>query len=121
MSSNPVSFRFPLNVEGKAHADVVEAIQYHDDAITDLQSAIPSLKSQIAAISKTAAGTATQVNNITNASETTVINPATLPQGGPTSGRPTTPVLYQSYLDTTLGQPVYWNGSVWINAAGVSV
>jgi hypothetical protein len=72
LSSNPVSFRFPINVEGKAHEDVVEAIQYHDNAITDLQQAIPSLKSQIDAKTSTS-GTASSTTNVTSSSETVVI------------------------------------------------
>jgi hypothetical protein len=34
---------------------------------------------------------------------------------GPTSGRPTQNLFVgQQYFDTTLGKPVYWNGSTWI-------
>ena len=61
MSTNPTSFRFPLNLQGKAHEDVVEAIQYHDDAITDLQQAIPKLKSQINGTIATAAAAGANV------------------------------------------------------------
>jgi hypothetical protein len=40
-------------------------------------------------------------------------------QGGPTSARPASPVQYQSYFDTTLGLPIWYTGSTWVNAAGV--
>jgi hypothetical protein len=51
MSTNPPSFRSPQrNLEGKAHEDVVKAISFHDNAINDLQQAIPILKAQIEAL-----------------------------------------------------------------------
>lgn len=43
----------------------------------------------------------------------------TVNTGGLTAARPVTPVLYQSFFDTTLGLPVYWNGINWVTAAGV--
>ena len=50
---------------------------------------------------------------------------AIAPQGGPTSSRPTSPTLYQQYLDTTLGLPLTCSqvtpSVVWITASGVSV
>jgi hypothetical protein len=50
MSVNPVSMRLPLNVDGKADPEVVEALQNHDNGINDLQQAIPTLTSRIAAL-----------------------------------------------------------------------
>jgi hypothetical protein len=45
--------------------------------------------------------------------------------GGPTSGRPVSPTLYQVYFDTTLQQPVVASQVtptvVWVNSAGVPV
>jgi hypothetical protein len=38
--------------------------------------------------------------------------------GGPTVDRPTEPILYQIYMDTTLGYPVVWNGTDWVNFSG---
>jgi hypothetical protein len=40
---------------------------------------------------------------------------------GPTSARPTNPAVTQFYWDTTLDEPIWWNGSEWIDAAGVQV
>lgn len=40
---------------------------------------------------------------------------------GPTSTRPTTAVVGQGYFDTTLGVPIWWNGTIWVNAAGAAV
>lgn len=78
MSSNPTSFRLPPNLEGKAEPEIVEAIGYHDDAITDLQQAIPSLKGQIDALKTTTTGTAATTQNITTAAENIVIQPETI-------------------------------------------
>ena len=37
---------------------------------------------------------------------------------GPTSSRPSSPTTGQSYFDTTLGLPIWWNSGVWVNAQG---
>jgi hypothetical protein len=44
----------------------------------------------------------------------------TTAQGGPTADRPVSPITFQSYFDTTLGLPVWYTGSAWVNAAGVA-
>jgi len=47
-----------------------------------------------------------------------------VPTGGGTGARPATPTLYQSYFDTTLGQPIWCtqaSPAIWVNAAGVAV
>lgn len=40
---------------------------------------------------------------------------------GNTASRPASPVTGQYYFDTTLGIPIWRNGSNWVNAAGVTV
>lgn len=40
---------------------------------------------------------------------------------GTTAARPTTVPLGLMYFDTTLGIPIWWNGTVWVNASGVTV
>jgi hypothetical protein len=219
---NPVSFRLPSQIAGKADPDVVEAIEYHDDAINDLQQAIPHLVSQIDALKAATPGTGTTSENVVSQSENTVITPSTIgtvnnqagntsyatqqsdygslivlndasaiavtlttggviqtpwfcfisnegtgtatltpasgtingagsmalsaasgaicffdginfwtlgatsgggggytPAGGPTSSRPGSPTTYEVYFDTTLGFPVWWTGSAWVNASGM--
>ncbi len=37
---------------------------------------------------------------------------------GSTGSRPAAPGLGAYYFDTTLGWPVWWNGSSWVNATG---
>lgn len=37
---------------------------------------------------------------------------------GTTANRPRTSVLAQKYFDTTVGRPIYWNGSAWVDGAG---
>jgi hypothetical protein len=76
-----------------------------------------ALKTQIDA--KTGTTGTNTTTNVTTSSGTTIINPATLPQGGDTASRPVSPVLYQVYFDTTLGYSVWWTGSGWVNASGV--
>jgi hypothetical protein len=78
VSSNPTSFRLPPNLEGKAEPEIVEAIGYHDDAITDLQQAIPSLKTQIDALKTTTTGAPATTENVTTTAENTVIQPETI-------------------------------------------
>lgn len=50
---------------------------------------------------------------------------ATTPAYGTTANRPAntpTPLATgQTYYDTTLGIPIWWNGTVWKNASGTTV
>ena len=46
----------------------------------------------------------------------------TVPASGATASRPTERLeVGQYYFDTTIGRPIYWNGTNWINAAGTVV
>lgn len=42
-------------------------------------------------------------------------------KGGPTSDRPSAPVTFQSYFDTTLGKPIWYEGIDWVDATGTIV
>ncbi len=41
--------------------------------------------------------------------------------GGSSEERPATPKLYHPYFDTTLGKPIWWTGTKWVDAVGVDV
>jgi hypothetical protein len=41
--------------------------------------------------------------------------------GGTTADRPASPNLYALYFDTTLGKPVWYDGSEWVDATGTIV
>jgi len=69
VSTNSTSFRYPVDVDGKAHPDVVEALKYHDDAITDLQQSISYLKGKSTSTSTSTSSTGA----VTGASETVII------------------------------------------------
>jgi len=44
------------------------------------------------------------------------------PDQGTTGGRPTQQrVIGQTYFDHTLGIPIWWNGTAWVNASGTAV
>jgi hypothetical protein len=46
----------------------------------------------------------------------------TVPASGSTANRPTERLqIGEYYFDTTIGRPIYWNGTNWINAAGTVV
>jgi hypothetical protein len=60
----------------------------------------------------------TQIDSFTQAT----VNPL----NGSTANRPVSNVqtplpIGQQYFDTTLGIPIYWNGTVWKNASGTTV
>lgn len=40
---------------------------------------------------------------------------------GTTAQRPVAPVTAQRFYDTTIGKPIWWNGTVWKDAAGTTV
>jgi hypothetical protein len=51
---------------------------------------------------------------------------ASIPNSGPTTNRPIQNVqvplsIGQQFFDTTLGIPIWWNGTVWKNASGATV
>ena len=47
---------------------------------------------------------------------------ASVPAHGITAERPSTQLqIGQFYYDTTLGIPIWWNGTVWKNASGATV
>lgn len=50
---------------------------------------------------------------------------AAFPKGGTTAQRPTAPVLYQQYFDTTLGLPIWCDqvtpSVTWVDATGATV
>lgn len=37
---------------------------------------------------------------------------------GTTAQRPNQPSLVQRYFDTSVGKPIWWNGSHWVDATG---
>jgi hypothetical protein len=44
------------------------------------------------------------------------------PMSGNTADRPAVQLyIGQTYYDTTLGIPIWWNGTVWKNASGTTV
>lgn len=47
-----------------------------------------------------------------------VVNRKYLTLNGTTTQRPASSVVGQRYLDTTIGRPIYWSGSAWIDGAG---
>jgi len=49
-------------------------------------------------------------------------NTLSIPSAGDTASRPSTNLLVgQQYFDTTLGIPIWWNGTDWIDATGTVV
>jgi len=45
-----------------------------------------------------------------------------IPNSGATTGRPTEYLnVGQYYFDSTLGIPIWWNGTEWVNASGTTV
>lgn len=49
-------------------------------------------------------------------------NSLVVPPSGTTANRPTTQLqIGQFYFDTTLGFPIWWNGTDWVDATGTVV
>ena len=42
-------------------------------------------------------------------------------KGGATADRPSSPVLYERFFDTTLGYPIWWDGTNWVDSSGTTV
>ncbi len=50
-----------------------------------------------------------------------VVNKAYLEKNGTTANRPTAGQTGRSYFDTTLGKPIWDNGTNWVDATGTVV
>lgn len=42
-------------------------------------------------------------------------------RNGATGARPASPVTAQQYFDTSLGKPIWWSGTAWVDATGTTV
>lgn len=49
-----------------------------------------------------------------------VVNRKYVTLNGTTGNRPTMPVTGQFYFDTSLGKPIWWSGSNWVLATGIT-
>ena len=49
-----------------------------------------------------------------------VVNRKFVTMNGTTSLRPVSSILGQFYFDTSLGYPVWWNGSTWVKYDGTA-
>lgn len=49
-----------------------------------------------------------------------VVNRKFVTLNGATANRPVSSILGQFYFDTTLGYPVWWNGSTWVKYDGTA-
>lgn len=50
-----------------------------------------------------------------------VVNRQFVTLNGLTAARPAAPVTGQFYYDTTIGKPIWWNGTNWKDATGATV
>lgn len=50
-----------------------------------------------------------------------VVNRKYVTNNGPSASRPTASVVGQPYFDTTLGQPIWWDGTSFVDADGGAV
>jgi hypothetical protein len=50
-----------------------------------------------------------------------LISDASVPPQGTTAERPTVDVIGFYYFDTTLGKPIFWSGTQWVDATGAAV
>ena len=41
--------------------------------------------------------------------------------GSITPNRPVAPIIGQNYFDMTLGRPIWWNGTDWVDATGTKI
>lgn len=49
-----------------------------------------------------------------------VVNKKFVTQNGNTASRPSSPVVGLQYFDTSLGYPIYYNGSIWVKSDGTA-
>jgi galactokinase len=61
------------------------------------------------------------INLQVNAALATKANASTVATAGTTAARPVGAPLGWAYFDTTIGVPIWWNGSGWVNSTGGAV
>lgn len=49
-----------------------------------------------------------------------VVNRRYVTLNGNTASRPPSPTLGQFFFDTSLGFPIWWNGSIWVKSDGTA-
>lgn len=64
-----------------------------------------------------------KVDAISNLVESATVNVSDIAvvDSGTTLERPIPTKVGYSYFDTTLGHPIWWNGTVWKNSVGATV
>lgn len=50
-----------------------------------------------------------------------LVSPRLVLNGGTTAGRPASPATFEEYYDTTIGKPIWYNGTNWKDATGATV
>ena len=118
-------------IEDNATADMTGAeIKAAYEAEADTNAYTDAEKTKLAGIEDNATAdmtaaeikTAYESNNDTNAytdAEKTVV--AKVFQSGDTASRPASPVVGESYFDTDLGKPIWFDGTNWVDATGTTV
>ena len=84
-------------------SNVLGMLDFIDDteqAIEDIEEDIGDLQGDISDI-ETALGTKQDID------------------AGVTASRPVSPTTGQMFFDTTLGIPIWWNGTIWVDATGM--
>lgn len=120
MATPPLQQRLPFDLNGKAHPDVVDAIRYAFSGLLDLNQANAVNVAKIAALKPSTATAAAAGSTTIDAAQVITIVYTYVFLGGPTANRPTSPTSYSIYFDTTLGFPVWWTGTAWVDAAGAT-
>ena len=84
---------------------------------TDYTQAIGSTMSTVGYSTGVTSVTVTQ----TGGAEYAYVRLNSVEESGVTASRPTSPIAGQQFFDTTLGTPIWYNGSAWVNSSGTVV
>lgn len=104
--------------------EIVFVVDTNEIVIGDGSTPFSSLKrflnqSQVATTSANGYMSSTDKTNLDNHIADTTKHEVWL--SGATASRPATPTIGQRYFDTTLGKPVWFNGTNWVDATGAIV
>jgi hypothetical protein len=131
-SFSPVRFQYDLDASTffKVHLPEQRFVMYADEAgpteaVLDLDLDGGKINSYPNGFGGTARGTIILGSNTLTAPREWTMPDATgtvaLDIGGVTGSRPSTPHNYQTYFDTTIGKPIWYNGAAWVDATGATV
>lgn len=94
----------------------IKAIKFESTANKDIVLFVPQFVTKIGIYIQVGTGTVLESLDLFGENPNDILG---FPKEGTTADRPVCGVVGFEYFDTTIGKPIWWNGTVWVDALGV--